>query len=139
MHLVARGPTRSRMPRVMRPRRPLFGLLLALLALGCQLAVGATVPAAAAQALAPLAGYGVICHADDGAGGTPTPQHKAPDCQLCPLCAAFSTSAATLTDIPFMPRPVAMAMPIAAPRPPSTAPPATRALDARPRGPPTLV
>ena len=127
------------MPPAMRPHRTLFGLLLALLALGCQLAIGATEPAAAAQAFAPLAGYGVICHADDGTGGAPTPQHKAPDCQLCPLCAAFSTPTATLADAPFVPRPVAIALPVAAPRPPSTAPPATRPLDARPRGPPSLV
>jgi hypothetical protein len=126
------------MALVMRPHRTPFGLLLALLALGCQLAIGATVPAAAAQALAPLAGYGVICHAEDSTDGAPTPRHKAPDCQLCPLCTAFSTPAAMLVDRPFVPPPVAIAGPVAAPRPPSTAPPAARLLDARPRGPPSL-
>jgi hypothetical protein len=123
----------------MRPHRTMSGLLLALLALGCQLAVGATVPAAAAQAFAPLAGYGVICHAADGTGGTSTPRHTTSDCPLCPLCAAFSTPAATLADVPPVPRPVAMAQPVAAARPPSTAPPATRPVDTRPRGPPSLV
>ena len=123
----------------MAPRLTLVRLFLALLALGCQLAVGATVPAAAAQALAPLAGYGVICHADDGTGGAPTPQHKAPDCQFCPLCAAFSTPSATLADVPIVPPPVAIALPMAAPLPPATAPPATRPLETRPRGPPSLI
>jgi hypothetical protein len=137
--LVAEVPAWGKVPPVMRPHRTPFGLLLALLALGCQLAVGATVPAAAAQALAPLAGYSVICHADDGTGGAPTPQHKAPDCQLCPLCAAFSTPAAALVDRPFVPPPVAIAILVAAPRPPSTAPPSAHRLDARPRGPPSRV
>lgn len=139
MGSVARRVRPCRMRAAMASRVPLFRLFLALLALGCQLAVGATVPAAAAQALAPLAGYGVICHADDGTGGAPTPQHKAPDCQFCPLCAAFSTPAATLADVPVVPPPVGIALPVTAPRPPSTAPPAVRLLAAPPRGPPSLV
>lgn len=128
------------MAPVMRPYPIRSGLLLALLALGCQLAVGATVPAAAAQAFAPLAGYGVICHADDGTGSAPTPGHKSSDCQLCPLCVAFATPAATFADRPSLPLPDAPArMVTAAVRPAPIPPPATRPLGARPRGPPALI
>jgi len=121
----------------MHPRRSLTGLFLALLALMCQLAVGATVPAAAAQALDPLAGVARICHSDDG-GQTPAHNHTAPDCQLCPLCAAFVTPAATLADTPTVPAPLAVALPLAAPAPQATAPPSTRPPETRPRGPPAL-
>lgn len=125
------------MAPVMRPHRTSHGLFLALLALGCQLALGATVPAAA-RGLTSLAGYGVICHVDDGTGSAPTPPHKAPDCQLCPLCATLATPAATLADAGSVPLPAIVARRIALPRPSSTAPPATRRTDARPRGPPSL-
>lgn len=134
---VADAPVLCRVPPAMRLRRSLTGLFLALLALMCQVAVGATVPAAAAQALRPLAGFGVICHAEDG-GPAPAHRHSAPDCQLCPLCVAFVTPAATLADAPAVPAPVSVALPLAAPPPPATAPPVPRPLETRPRGPPAL-
>jgi hypothetical protein len=117
----------------------MLGLFFALLALACQLAVGATVPAAAAQAVQPLAGFTIICHAGDGTSGLPNPPHQpAPDCQICLLCAAFATPVATLAASPLVPAPQTAALALAAPLPPSTAPLTVRLLAARPRGPPSL-
>jgi hypothetical protein len=59
------------------------GLLLALLALVCQLAVGAVVPPASAATVP-------ICHAP---GSAVPPVGHAPDCALCPLCVALAMPA----------------------------------------------
>ena len=110
------------------------GLLWALLALAGQLAWGATVPDPALQQL----GLGVICHAGR-AGGAPTaPAHRAPDCALCPLCAALATPVPTLGRAPALPPPRAVAVVPAVVLPPATAPPPEPLIAAQPRGPPAL-
>ncbi len=110
------------------------GLFAALLALAGQLAWGATVPD---PALAKL-GLGVICHTGD-AGSAPTgPAHRAPDCALCPLCAAIAMPAPALAKPPLLPRPrVAATTPAVIPAAAIT-PPTRTAVAAQPRAPPAL-
>jgi hypothetical protein len=123
----------------MHPRRSLCGLILALLALASQLAAGATVPDAIAQIAAPLSGFGTICHTGAPADTPPAHHHTAPDCQACLLCAALATPAPVLSSGPALPAPGTVQTTLAAPPPPSRAPPAVDFLAARPRGPPILV
>lgn len=122
----------------MRPRpTPVFGLFLALLALGVQLAIGAVVPQP--QVGLALDELGVICHAPAAPGETPSPPpHRMPDCVLCPLCAAMAAPPHVLASgAPVVPRPSHVT--IIAPTgwlPPATAPPVAPLTTAQPRGPP---
>jgi hypothetical protein len=113
----------------------LRGLFLVLLALMAQLGVGASVPR-----IDPTVAAGALCHTEDDAGGTPSksPSH-APDCLVCPLCAAVHDTSATLVAV--------IAMPVsqvpgvvfkAGLPPPSTAPPAPHRPPSQPRAPPIL-
>jgi hypothetical protein len=123
----------------MRPRRTLCGLILALLAVASQLAAGATVPEAIGQVAAPLSGFGIICHTGVPADRPPAHHHTPPDCQACLLCAALATPAPVVSGGPALPAPRTVPTTLAAPPPPSRAPPAINFLAARPRGPPILV
>jgi hypothetical protein len=113
----------------MRARFSAPGLFVALLALACQLALGASVPRTAGL----LAPFGIICHAD----GTPAaPLHRAPNCQFCPLCVAFATPAPTLLSGPLMPHRATARMLRVTPLQRVALAPAPSLLSARPRGPP---
>jgi hypothetical protein len=116
---------------------PFWRLLLTLLALAAQLAMGASVPSVAAFAVAD--GGVPICHGGEDPVDTPAPHHPA-DCVLCPLCIAMTGASAMLqASGPVVPAPRAVAIGLAAPPPPSTAPPAARRYAAQPRAPPSLV
>jgi hypothetical protein len=129
----------SRLSRA--PHRP-AGLLLAILALVGQLALGAMVmpadAAAVAQSVAELDAASILCV------GTPPPVHAPPhrhhaiDCALCPLCAAMATHGVILSAAPSLPAPPAAIAARAALPPPARAPPAQPRRAALPRGPPIL-
>jgi hypothetical protein len=118
-------------------------LLLALLALAAQLALGIAAPDAgrrptAEQKLAALlADPGAICHGDVGSG-QPARHHRAAECLLCPYCAAIATAADLHRDDPTLPMPRAgpIAIAIGAPQTIRLAP--VPRLAARPRAPPIL-
>ncbi len=115
---------------------PRLGLLVTLLALTCQLALGASVPRTADR----LARFRIICHIDDRAGGPDNapagPLHRAPNCQVCPLCVAFTAPAPTLLSGPSLPTRTIVRLVRAAPLSRAAVPPAPGLLWARPRGPP---
>jgi hypothetical protein len=109
-----------------------LGLFVALLALACQLAIGASVPPTAGS----IAPFAVICHADSSRGVPTVPSHRGPDCQFCPLCAAFAAPAPTLLSglsvPPRRPAHLVHATPVAR----AAIAPAPSLLSAHPRGPP---
>ena len=112
-----------------------LGLFLALFALMTQIALGTAVP----QARPALVGFGVICHAGDEDGSAPVaPVQHAPDCMACLLCTAVGVSVAALADAPDVPLPSLVFIAPAVVLPPATAPPARKAQQAQPRGPPIL-
>jgi len=116
----------------MRLRFPGPGLFVALLALTCQFALGASVPRTAD----PLAAFGLICHAD-GAGHAPAgPLHRGPNCQSCPLSTAFTTAAHTPLSGATISLRATERLARAAPRRLAAVAPAISLLSARPRGPP---
>jgi hypothetical protein len=113
----------------------LHGVFAALLALMVQLGVGASVPR-----LDTIVTAGVLCHAEDDAGGTPskTPFHPA-DCLVCPLCIAVHASPAGLVAVVSLPMPPGAGVVVKTELPPpSTAPPARHRPARQPRAPPTL-
>jgi hypothetical protein len=115
------------------------GLLLAMLALVSQLALGSVVVPDDAGA-AELAAVAIFCQT--AAPGTPqpaTPHHQhAPGCAICPLCVALAAPGAILTPAPLLPVPsVRQVAQIALP-PPARGPPARPLRTALPRGPPSL-
>jgi len=116
----------------------LLGLGLVMLALCAQLVLGAWVPAG--EAAAPFWALGAICHADaqgdGGSGVPPSSPHRAPDCMLCPLCAALTSPAAILALAPALISPRTVAIAPAVVLPPATAPPVREPNAAQPRGPP---
>jgi hypothetical protein len=118
----------------MRLRFTGLGLFVTLLALTCQLALGASAPGTA-DSLAP---FGIICHTNGSGGAPAAPLHRGPTCQFCPLCAAFTTPAPTLlsgASIPVR----ATAHLARATRPLlAVVAQATTLLSARPRGPPAV-
>jgi hypothetical protein len=121
----------------MNPRRTASsGLLLALLALITQIALGAVVP----QLARATEVAGVICHVGAASSEQPAPAKQHPlDCLLCPVCLSLTTAASLLptTGGPFpLPKVTAYQPPGL---PPSTAPPLLRLAAAQPRGPPSLI
>jgi hypothetical protein len=112
------------------------GLIAVLLALMVQLGIGATVPRVDPIALA----AGAICHADEPAGGNQdTPPNHAPDCLVCPLCAAVHAPAiAVLAAQMVLPAPPVMLVSRPGLPPPSTAPPSAQRPPNQPRAPPVL-
>ncbi len=114
--------------------RPSWRLLLALLALVAQLAMGASVP----PVLDIVAGGVPICHGSDQPLDTPAPHHEG-DCVLCPICAAIGSPSAFLAATePTLPLPRAPVIALAAPPPPATAPHATHRLAEKQRAPHSL-
>ena len=112
-----------------------LGLFLALFALMTQIALGASVP----QVQPALAGFGAICHAGGNDGPAPTaPAQHAPDCMACLRCAAIGVPLTALADAPDVPLPSLVFIAPAVVLPPATAPPARKAQQAQPRGPPVL-
>jgi hypothetical protein len=118
-----------------------LGLLLAVMALMGQLAVGAAVPLQdeAAERLNTFEAALILCHS--GTGSTPSqqaPLHHHFDCALCPLCQVLAHYSVVLTSAPFLPEPPAgmtlRTRGVAAAR----APPAPAVASAYPRGPPSL-
>ncbi len=109
-----------------------LGLFVTLLALTCQLALGASVPGTA-DSLAP---FGIICHADGPGGAPASPLHRGPTCQFCPLCAAFTTPAPTLLSGSSIPVRAPAHLVRATPPLLAVVAPTTNLLSARPRGPP---
>jgi hypothetical protein len=110
------------------------GLLLTLLALIAQLAVGGFAPRPADL----LALQDVpICHHDDGSGGTPAPAHHPGDCALCPLCLALAGAhSAALPTMAALPGPALRDAPRAGPPRSADAPPVFARVAPLPRGPP---
>jgi hypothetical protein len=113
----------------------LAGLFAVLLALMAQLGAGASVPR-----IDPVAVAGVLCHAEDDAGGAPAnaPSHPA-DCPVCPLCVSMHVAAAAVLPVAAVPVPSGVAVVLKAELPPpSTAPPALRRPPSQPRAPPAF-
>ena len=114
-------------------------LLLAVLVLAARLlGPAATVAKAADPILA--AGFLVICHAGDGPA-TPQPDPAKPashehDCLLCPACHAVGQAALLAEPVIFAWTPTAAVADNPALPPPSTGPPHSVRLAARPTGPP---
>jgi hypothetical protein len=116
-----------------------FALLVAMLALVSQLALGATVLPDDAPHDAPddLAAIAILC-------GTPAPDHHAPphpaapDWALLPLSVALALPAVILTPTPLLPRAPAALVFRAGTRPRARAPPPVAVAAAYPRGPPIL-
>lgn len=112
------------------------GLLAALLALMVQLGIGASVPRP--DLLAQIATADTLCHAPDGAAGTPAraPMHQL-DCLVCPLCAVMHAQPATLASATPIGVPSAVAILIRLEPPsPFTAPPEPHRPANQPRAPP---
>jgi hypothetical protein len=111
----------------------LHGLFAVLLALMAQLGAGASVPR-----IDPVAGIGVLCHAEDDAGGTPSkaPGHPA-DCPICPLCVGLHVAPMMLASVGMtvVPAVAGVVLKTELP-PPSIAPPAPHRPPSQPRAPP---
>ena len=120
------------------------GLLLAVLALVSQLALGSFVlpdeAAAREQSVAALDALSVICNSTNPASPTPTkPHHRhGPDCAVCPLCIALALQAVVLGSPPDLPAPSSRLADRATLPPPARAPPAQPRLAPPARGPPVL-
>jgi hypothetical protein len=116
------------------------GLLLALLALVSQLALG-TMVLPDDSAVPQLDAISILCQTgapDQPQPATPHHQHV-PDCAICPLCVALAVPGVILTPAPMLPLPPSIrhVAQIALP-PPSRGPP-SRPLHISPsRGPPVL-
>jgi hypothetical protein len=115
-------------------RSSLFGLFGALLALMVQLGAGASVPR-----IDPISGT-ALCHADDGAGGAPSPApFHGSYCPICPLCIALHAPSAILASVSATPLPPVAAVVLKTELPPpSTAPPSPHRPPSQPRAPPIV-
>jgi len=116
------------------------GLLLALLALASQIAVGSLV-LPEDSAAAELDAVAILCQVT--APGAPQQpgaphHHHAPDCAICPFCAALALPGAILTPAPLLPAPSLHRVAQIALPPPSRGPPSRPLRIALPRGPPLL-
>ncbi len=116
------------------------GLLLAILALVSQLALG-SLAFPTDSAAAELDAVAIFCQtAAPDAPPPSTPHHHqhAPDCAICPLCAALALPGAILTPAPLLPTPSSRRVAQAALPPPARGPPARPLRISLARGPPTL-
>jgi hypothetical protein len=134
--------SRQRTPS--RPVRSLAGLLLAVLALVSQLALGAIVlpdeAAAQEQSIAALDAISVLCQSPTPAAPDRAPaHHRCPDCALCPLSVALAMQATVLASGPDLPPPSSQSAIRLALPPPARAPPAQPHTTPLPRGPPVLI
>jgi hypothetical protein len=115
------------------------GLLLAVLALISQLALGSLV-LPAESAAAELDAIAIFCQtAPSGTPQPSAPHHQhAPDCAICPLCVALAMPGAILTPAPLLPTPsVHQVAQITLP-PPARGPPSRPLRISLARGPPAL-
>jgi hypothetical protein len=114
-------------------RSNFYGVFAVLLALMAQLGTNASVPR-----IDPVVISGVLCHTDDGTGGSPAnaPGHPA-NCPVCPLCATLHVQSLALVSAaqPLTP-PTVLATRRSELPPPSTAPPASHRPPSQPRAPP---
>ncbi len=142
--MACRWPGPCYVSGMSRPLDPLSqplrapGLVLAALALLCQLAFGAVLPhAASAQTASGVEAIGTLCIAGAPAHAPGHHQHRG-DCALCPLCLSMAAQAAIPAAAPPLPLPRSEAAAPAVLPPPARGPPAPRRLFAFPRGPPVL-
>ncbi len=121
-----------------------LSLLLALLALTSQVALGAVVlpdeAAAREQSVATLDALSIICDSSPAtAPDQPPPHHRHnPDCALCPLTTALAMPAVILASGPDLPPPTRRVGDAAALPPPARGPPAQPCHTPPSRGPPIL-
>ena len=122
-----------------RTLRSSVGLLLTILALVSQLALGSVVLADDASA-AELDAIAILCQTPvPGAPVPAVPHHQhLPDCAICPLCVALALPGAILTPAPLLPAPSVRSVAQVALPPPARAPPDRPLRIAQPRGPPAL-
>ena len=119
------------------------GLLLAVLALVSQIALGMIVLSdkalAREQSVAALDALSVVCDSSAPAPAQAPRRHQhAPDCALCPLTMALALPAAVLTSAPEVPAPSSQAVARAFLPPPARGPPAQPRPTPPSRGPPVL-
>ena len=128
--------------RLLRLTNGLPGLLLAIIALISQLALGSLVlpdsASAQEQSVAALDALSIICSTPiAGAPDNPPAHHRhAPDCTLCPLCSTLAMQGVILTAAPALPAPVSQQTGRAVLPPPARAPPAQPRYAPPARGPP---
>jgi hypothetical protein len=115
-----------------------IGLLVAILALVSQLALGSLV-LPADSAAAELDAVAIFCQtgAPDAPPAAPHHQH-APDSAICPLCAALALPGAILSPAPLLPTPSVHQVARIALPPPAHGPPALPLRISLARGPPVL-
>ena len=118
------------------------GLMVALLALVGQLAIGAVVlpDSDTADALNRLDAVSILCSglpASDDGGAAPH-HHHACDLALCPMTLALAAPSVVLTPAPVLPAPKPVSVFPSRERPPGRGPPAASARVGEPRGPPVL-
>ncbi len=127
-------------PGPLRPPTGTPALLLAILALVSQIALGSLVlPDSVSAQEQSIAALSILCSTGTPAApGDKPAHHHAPDCTLCPLCVTLATPSAILTTVAALPTPSSALMDRAALPPPARGPPS----QARPvppaRGPPSL-
>ncbi len=119
------------------------GLLVAVVALASQLALGSVVlpdeAAARDQSVATLDALTILCDAAGPASPGQPPRHQHhPDCALCPLSVALALPAVVLTSEPALPPPSSRLADGAALPPPARGPPAQPRHTPPSRGPPVL-
>ena len=128
--------------RVLRLTNGLPGLVLAMLALISQLALGSVVlpdsASAQEQSTAALDAFSIICSTPTAATpGRPPAHHRhAPDGTLCPLCVTLAMQAVILATAPVLPAPAGQRVGRAALPPPARAPPSQPRAVPPARGPP---
>jgi hypothetical protein len=121
------------------------GLLVALLAIASQLALGAIVlpdeASAREQSVAALDALTIFCSSATPTAPDDAPKHHhrhAQDCAICPLAVALAMPAAVLASAPALPPPSSRAADRAALPPPARGPPAQPRYTPPSRGPPVL-
>ena len=120
--------------------RGLPGLLLAMLALVSQLALGSLLlpdHASAQEQIAALDALSLLC--DASAPVPPVHHPHGPDCALCPLSLTLAVPAMVLAAGPDVPLPRSQLTRRTYLPPPARGPPAQRRFTALPRGPPVLI
>ncbi len=120
------------------------GLLLAVLALVSQIALGAiVVPDEASmgeRSVAALDALSILCNSSMPTAPGETPKHHRPniDCAICPLAVALAMPAVVLASGPELPTPTSQLVNRAALPPPARGPPAQPRQTPPSRGPPVL-
>jgi hypothetical protein len=118
----------------------LIGLLVVVVAIVSQLALGAIVLPGNRQAdpIAALDALSVLCQTGHHVGDKPVPSHRGSRAVVCPLCATFALSDAIPVPAALLPAPPATLVLRMLPPPSPRAPSSVAAIAAYPRGPPAL-